>query len=192
MEYLLPLLGAGVGGGGIVAIIQAILKYRLDKTQQESSDCQKLLTHLDNRLIKVEADNEECQKNSDALQNEVNILRDQIDNLESYRMAAVIVTDDQGKIVEWNSTATKLLHWTSNEIQGMDIVTIIPPRLRKSFTEAFFYTNQDKHKHRSARIMNTYGLTKSGMEFPMFAKLSHWESNNKLYFSAEITRRLTK
>ncbi len=73
-------------------------------------------------------------------QNDIRLLSDDHTRLEAIletAIHAIIVVNDQGKIIEWNSQAELLCGWQKEEIIGQPIFKIMPPRNRKLHKEFF-------------------------------------------------------
>ena len=50
---------------------------------------------------------------------------------------AIVLIDDEEKIVYWNSSANKMLGYRFEEVEGQSIQIVIPSRYRETHTRAF-------------------------------------------------------
>ena len=57
--------------------------------------------------------------------------------MRALRDSAVVVADENGRIVEVNEEFERLFGWTSGEIVGRSLTTIIPPDLRDAHNLGF-------------------------------------------------------
>jgi PAS domain S-box-containing protein len=78
---------------------------------------------------------------------------------------AVIVMDDEGKIIEWNPMAEKTLGWKRNEVIGKLLSeTIIPHRFREAHEKGMKHFLETGEGPLLGKIIEILALTKSGHE----------------------------
>jgi PAS domain S-box-containing protein len=68
---------------------------------------------------------------------------------------AVIVSDVEGNVVDWNAAAERLFGWTAAEALGQSMEIIIPERLRKRHWEGYdksMQTGQTRYAHDVLRV----------------------------------------
>ncbi|MBU0480214.1 MAG: diguanylate cyclase [Proteobacteria bacterium] len=73
-------------------------------------------------------------------QNDIRLLSDDHTRLQAIletAIHAIIVVNDRGKIIEWNSQAELLCGWQKDEIIGQPIFKIMPARYRKMHKDLF-------------------------------------------------------
>lgn len=115
---------------------------------------------------------------------------DQFSGILELAHDAIIVVDQQHKIILYNQRATKIFGYSEEEILGKPINTLIPTRFREGhnrLVEAFINNNQ-----KVKRLSNIIGLRKNGEEFPAEASLSTSESDKQKIITVilhDITKR---
>ncbi len=89
--------------------------------------------------------------------------------LEAFKAAAldqagdaVIVIDHEGTIRAWNGFAERLFGWTSGQLLGQDIKTIIPERMRAAHDRGFFAAMESGRLRSDGTARRTKALTPSG------------------------------
>src|SRR5882724_545444 len=105
---------------------------------------------------------------------------------------AVIVIDEQGRIIKWNPKAEALFGWTTSEVMGKFLnETIIPARYREAHQrglERFLTTGDGPVLGKTIEIQ---ALTKKGVEFDVALSISPTLINGRSLFIGFI-RDITK
>ena len=99
---------------------------------------------------------------------------------------AIIIADEKGKIHFWNEAAVEMFGYSSQEILGNSIFSIIPQQHRQDFNIGLYHDSTGKHSEWIDRYPNLTGLRKNGEEFPIEISISFWTSNGKRWFSAIV------
>lgn len=84
---------------------------------------------------------------------------------------AIIVTDFQGSIIQWNQGAERIFGYAQEEILGSAIDSIIPRRFPKADEQ---------------QTVELIGSRKDGSEFPLEMSLGSWETEKGVFFSSII------
>lgn len=99
---------------------------------------------------------------------------------------AMIFVDKEGKILMINAQTELLFGYNRRELEGKEIETLIPERLRekhKKFREKYIF----KPEARPLGLdMELFGLTKKGSEFPADISLSPIETDEGLFTLAAV------
>lgn len=85
---------------------------------------------------------------------------------------AIVVIDENQDIVEWNHGAEKIFGYSRDEIVGRPVNTVVPPQHRRAHQA---HIHKFAAEGREARILDhsrTFGLRKTGEEFPIAATIS--------------------
>jgi PAS domain S-box-containing protein len=85
---------------------------------------------------------------------------------------AIVLIDEEEKIVYWNPAACRLLGYQPEEIAGKSIIEVIPPRFREAHTKAF---RRFVETGQGALLGKTYevaALKKDGAEIPIELSIS--------------------
>ena len=110
------------------------------------------------------------------------------ENLIETAQDAIISIDEEGIVKIWNLSAERIFGYSSSEIMGQPITTIIPERYRNKHVEGlkrFLQTGQAKIIGKSIEIT---GKTKEGKEIPIELSLSFQKIENERYSFTGIIR----
>ena len=99
---------------------------------------------------------------------------------------AIVLSDQDGTIVSWNQAAREMFGYSTAEIVGQPLASLIPERFRKTHLSAFVrdVDDDDSASYTVARRLSLYGLTKEGREFPVELSVASWVTHGRRYFSA--------
>lgn len=116
----------------------------------------------------------------------------QFEALFNYATIGMIVTDDKGRIVNFNKYAESQFGYTKEEITGKPIEVLVPSQFRPSHTAY----RQEFSNHPSPRQMghgrDLFALNKEGTQFPVEISLSYYTIDSKTFaiaFVIDITVR---
>ena len=104
---------------------------------------------------------------------------------------AIVLIDDEEKIVYWNASASSMLGYQPDEIKGKNILVIIPPRYRTAHITAF---RKFVETGQGATLGKTYevsALRSDGTEIPIELSISGIFLKGK-WHSAGIIRNITE
>lgn len=100
---------------------------------------------------------------------------------------AVITVDDKERIIYCNEVTQKIFGYSSAELNGKSLQTIIPDYLRKVHEVAFAnYNRTGVRKHASWSSLEFPGLHKNGHPIPLEISFGEAMANGKKIFSAII------
>jgi PAS domain S-box-containing protein len=100
---------------------------------------------------------------------------------------ALILTDENGKIVFFNRFAENLFQYSSKEIVGKEIETLIPERYRHAHTAHIQNYMKNPEKREMGAGRDLYAIKKDRSEFPAEVGLSPLEIEGNQYVLAAIT-----
>ena len=99
---------------------------------------------------------------------------------------AIVTTDENGKIICFNNSLTKIFGYTKEEITGKPLTILMPTRYQKKYLTAL-QNFKESGKHRIiGKTVTTIGVKKDKSEFPFEMSLSAWKSEQKTYFTSII------
>src|SRR5664280_2376987 len=99
---------------------------------------------------------------------------------------AIVTTDENGKIIFFNNSLTKIFGYTKEEITSKPLTILMPTRYQKNYLIAL-QNFKESGKHRIiGKTVTTIGLKKDKSEFPFEMSLSTWKSEQKTYFTSII------
>jgi len=100
---------------------------------------------------------------------------------------AVIITDSEEKVVEWNTNAESVFLWTKEEALNNHLYELIIPERyiedHKNMMESYIQTGKGPA---SINRLEIVGLSKEQKEFPIELTISPIISDDDLYFSIFI------
>jgi PAS domain S-box-containing protein len=96
---------------------------------------------------------------------------------------AIISADHTGRIVSWNSAATRILGHTDVEAVGQKLELIIPERYRKLHRTGIARYTETGEAHVIGKTVELSALTKSGTEIPVELSLSTWTVRGDRYYT---------
>ncbi|HEX6333150.1 MAG TPA: PAS domain S-box protein [Flavisolibacter sp.] len=105
---------------------------------------------------------------------------------------AVITANASGHVTFWNAAAERLFQYTSQEITGRPLTTIIPGQYREAHEQGIQRILQGGPAHVIGKTVELHGLRKDGTIFPIELSLSTWNSPEGRCFGGiirDISRR---
>ena len=99
---------------------------------------------------------------------------------------AIVTTDENGKIIFFNNSLTKIFGYTKEEITGKPLTLLMPTRYQKNYLIALKNFNESGKHRLIGKTVTTIGLKKDKSEFPFEMSLSTWKSEQKTYFTSII------
>lgn len=107
---------------------------------------------------------------------------------------AIICVDDSQRIIFFNEGAESVFGYSSSEIMGQPLETLIPERYRESHgSHVREFGHSPVHARRMGERGAILGLRKNGEEFPAEAAISHLGAGEQKVFSVvlrDVTERL--
>ncbi len=102
----------------------------------------------------------------------------------------IVLADDEGKVVSWNTAAERLFGYMEGEILGKPLTTIMPTRYREGHLRGLELAKASGKPSKMGRTIELSGLRKDGSEFPVELSLSTWRSSGQM-LSCGIIRDIT-
>ena len=214
MESFWEFLAVGVGAGGLGAVIGAVTtyllknrklsqKFELDHDQQDFDQARLIIQRQEKRITHLEELHEECLAENARLRDgqaelraeqgmlgeRVRNLTDSVNRLERIRLAANVVTDGDGLIVDWDTGAAQIFHWSREEAIGRPVTMLTPARYLARHLEAFHEIVTKKRPIRKDTL-EILAMTREGREVPVTITLSEvWDEHGKVRIGAHIQSR---
>jgi PAS domain S-box-containing protein len=93
---------------------------------------------------------------------------------------AIIVIDNNRRVLHWNPAAEKLFQYTPEEAMDKPITAIIaPPKHQSTFTKISKRFNLPDKDSSGSRIIELFGYKKDGTEFPVEVSFSAFKSGDQ-------------
>jgi diguanylate cyclase (GGDEF)-like protein/PAS domain S-box-containing protein len=91
-----------------------------------------------------------------------------------YSDLAILISDQQGRIVDVNPSLARMFGYVPEELRGQEVALLVPPRFRRRHArhQAGFMASPDAATRSMNDRQNIYGYRKDGSEFPAQASLS--------------------
>jgi PAS domain S-box-containing protein len=103
----------------------------------------------------------------------------------------IVLADDDGKIVSWNTAAERLFGHAAGEILGQPLTTIMPTRYREDHQRGLERAKVSGVSPLTGRTIELHGLRKDGSEFPIEVSLGTWRFGGQM-LSCGIIRDITQ
>jgi PAS domain S-box-containing protein len=153
-----------------------------------------LIRKLEDKAIQLEQANRTLQQDIlDRKKMEEALIQSE-DNLRSVVQTAgdaIVTTDMQGKVRQWNAAAETLFGYTSAEMTGQPVINVIPERFHH------YFQNRPKRPAMTGQLIigqhptEAGGLRRDGSEFPVEITISTWKVKEGT-FSTAIIRDITE
>src|SRR5690348_1818608 len=96
------LVAAALGSGGIGALVTKYWESRRRDGVQSHSQYMEMFARQDVRIAALEKEVDECHEEKATIREELGAVREALRRVEGTHQQAVIVSDDQGIIIDWN------------------------------------------------------------------------------------------
>ena len=97
---------------------------------------------------------------------------------------ALILANDQGNIVFWNSSAVTMFGYSEKEALGQPLTVLMPERYRESHVQGLRRVCETGEIRMIGRPTELSGLRKDNSEFPIELSLATWQTKSTRFFSA--------
>ena len=99
---------------------------------------------------------------------------------------AIVLADEQGKIMSWNKAANRLFGYREEEVQGRPLTMLMPVRYREAHEQGFRRLQETGESKIIGHLIAVEGLRKDGTEFPLELSLATWKSHGRSFYSGII------
>ncbi len=99
---------------------------------------------------------------------------------------AIVIVDCSEHIVYWNRGAEQMFGYSRDEVMGRPMYSLLSERFRDADQRAFLSLSKSDVAGLFGKIIEAWGLKKSGEEFPMESSMAAWEEDGEVFFSAAI------
>jgi PAS domain S-box-containing protein len=99
---------------------------------------------------------------------------------------AIVMTDEETRIVAWNGAAETMFGWRYGEVLGQPVTMLMPSRYdeRQEFSRQRLVGRAEGAVEEST--FEAFGLRKSGEEFPIDLSLSTWSDGERRWYGAIV------
>jgi len=99
---------------------------------------------------------------------------------------AIIIGDQPGNILFWNSGAQSIFGYQSHEVVGKSLTLLMPERYRLGHLRGMARYCETGEARLIGKTFELHGLRKTGEEFPLELTLSAWMEHQQQFFSGII------
>lgn len=99
---------------------------------------------------------------------------------------AIISADHTGKIMSWNSAATRILGYTEEEAVGQQLELVIPPEFHELHRAGIKRYTETGEAHVIGTTVELSAITKAGEQIPIELSLSTWTVHEDRYYTGII------
>jgi len=99
---------------------------------------------------------------------------------------AIVTSNSEGKIISWNSGASKIFGFSEEEVLGRDVSIIMPEKFRTLHSHYLERNESAGILKVSGRTLELTGARSNGKEFPIELSLSEWHASGQRYYTAII------
>lgn len=100
---------------------------------------------------------------------------------------AIVLADDEGRIISWNLAAERLFGYREDEVMGHPLTRLMPERYRDAHVRGLTRFKTGSASPFLRKTVELAGLRKDGTEFPIELSLGAWKSSTgPLCFSGII------
>ena len=99
---------------------------------------------------------------------------------------AIVLADENGKIIFWNKAAEIVFGYREDEISGGTLETLMPAPYREKHRAGLERFRTSGRCHLVGRTVEMEALRKDGTVFPMELSLASWRINESIYFTGII------
>lgn len=99
---------------------------------------------------------------------------------------AIILGDNQGRIITWNQGAESIFGYAEVEVLGQPLTILMPARYRGAHQRAIDQLMVTGQPRLMGKTLEFHGLRKDGSEFPLEMSLATWESGGGTFCSGII------
>jgi PAS domain S-box-containing protein len=104
---------------------------------------------------------------------------------------AIIVSDNEGKIIFWNSGAERIFGYSEDEILQRPIEVLMPVRYRETHRVGVERLHTTGNTRLIGNTVELEGLRQDGTEFPLELSLASWSTSDGTFFTG-ILRDITE
>ena len=97
---------------------------------------------------------------------------------------AIVVTNADLYIIEWNRSAQRIFGYTSDEIEDCSLDRLVPARHRESQHSEIERFKLTGKSNIVGHTISTEGERKDGTEFPLELSLASWSTHEGTFFTA--------
>src|ERR1051326_5704518 len=99
---------------------------------------------------------------------------------------AIILADENAKIIAWNRGAETIFGYREEEIVGADLESLMPEAYRLKHRAGFERFRTTGRSQLVGKTAELEGLRRDGTVFPLELSLASWRSNEGIYFTGII------
>lgn len=131
----------------------------------------------------------ELEKEVEALKQEIKLLRESEGYFRSVTETvteAIIIIDENTRVVSWNPAAEKMFGFSAEEIKGKALDFIVPSKFRLNHQTAIKKVLDSGELNLKGSPIELTGIRKDGSEFPLEISITLWKTHEKNFITGVI------
>ncbi len=104
---------------------------------------------------------------------------------------AIISINSAGKVIAWNKGSEMMFGYSTGEMMGKELITIMPERFHSPHRQGLARFNTTGEARVIGKVVELVGLRKNGVEFPIELSISNWKVEAGTFFTG-IVRDITE
>jgi len=125
----------------------------------------------------------------EVLKQEIKLLREREEHFRSVTETAteaIIIIDENTRVVSWNPAAEKMFGFTAEEIKGKSLDPIVPLGDRPAHQTALKKVLKSGKLTLKGHLIELTGFRKDGSEFPLEISMTLWKTQGKTFITGVI------
>ncbi|MCZ2355289.1 MAG: PAS domain S-box protein [Bacteroidia bacterium] len=181
---------------------ERLLEKKAEELYLRNQEIENQSTALRNNIEELHAQEEELRQNLEELvavqdtlvaeKNAIAAAEKRFRSLTESSADAIISINAKHIILTWNKGAEKLFGYTKEEMEGKEIMHIIPDEFKERHIQGVERFLQTRVPHILNKTVEVVGRKKEGVLFPIELTLSTWTEGDAVFFSGiirDITQR---
>lgn len=99
---------------------------------------------------------------------------------------AIILADNDGKIISWNNGARAIFGYKEKEVLDKPLTMLMPERYRNAHANGITQTKSTNKFKMMGKTVELQGLKKNKREFPIEISFSNWKAGKDIFYSGII------
>jgi PAS domain S-box-containing protein len=99
---------------------------------------------------------------------------------------AIIILDENGRVLNWNCGAEVIFGWKGEEIIGKSMSLVIPEKYRDKHAQGMERYKKTRQPHIIGKIVEMEGLRKDNTIFPLELSITTWQQDEQIFYCGII------
>jgi PAS domain S-box-containing protein len=95
---------------------------------------------------------------------------------------AIIILDENGRVLNWNKGAENIFGWSEEEMLGKSLTQTMPEKYRSQHTADLKRYKESRQSNLIGKSIELEGLRKDGKVFPLELSLGKWHKGDNVFY----------